>query len=83
MSDYRYTQSGDDAYSLSNDNRVATITTDCAHGHNIGDMLLIYKPDRRWWRRLLHWLLRRPPPTIAQKFEVKSVASSTTFEVEK
>lgn len=34
-----------------------------------------YKPDRRWWKRALHWVLRRPPPMTQelQQWLVKEV----------
>ncbi len=36
----------------------------------------VYKPDHRWWRRALHWMLRRPPPMAdeLQLWHVEEVA---------
>lgn len=41
-----------------------------ARGVQIGDTFTIegsFEPDRRWWKRLLHRLLNRPPPVIDGK----------------
>lgn len=35
--------------------------------------------DRRAWRRLLHWVLRRDPPTITRRARVSASAPSTLF----
>ena len=38
----------------------STITTMSGHGFKAGDLITITARDTRWWRGLLHWMLRRP-----------------------
>jgi len=44
----------------------------------------IYDPDLRWWRRLWHRLLRRPPPLTDRLtvFEVTGFVGGNTFSIE-
>jgi len=57
----------------------STITMALGHGIKSGDWVTITTRDTRWWRRLLHWMLRRsgyPQRTIRRRV---SQASTTTL----
>jgi hypothetical protein len=63
----------------------STLTAAQPLGLQPGDTITIggvFAPDRRWWPRLLNWLLRRPPPMTEklQQFRVTE-ASGSTVEV--
>lgn len=51
-----------------------------ARGMQIGDTFTIegvFEPDRRWWKRLLHRVLRRPPPVqhgVLRKYRVTVIS---------
>lgn len=53
--------------------------TSNGHGVAPGDLIRIIVADRRWWRRLWHWLLRRPAPQRCITHRVGK-ATSTTLE---
>jgi hypothetical protein len=52
-------------------------TSQLREGHRIS----IDEPDRRWWKRVLHFLLRRPPPVVRRLYRVTAVSSSSEIKV--
>ena len=60
----------------------STITTMPVHGIKAGDRITLTVRDTRWWRRFLHWALRRPgyPKRSIQRRVLQ--ASTTTLKVE-
>jgi hypothetical protein len=56
---------------------MSTITTSERHGVEVGDVIGLSVPDGRWWRRALHWILRRPPPLRMRYLLVGKVTGST------
>jgi hypothetical protein len=49
-------------------------------GHHIkaGDTILLTVRDTRWWRRALHWMLRRPgQPQRTLRFSVAQASDTT------
>lgn len=54
-----------------------TITTAGPHGIGPGHLISISVPDRRWWRRLLFWLLRRGRPMRTVTRRVATVTQKT------
>lgn len=61
--------------------RTTTLTTASEHGVYAGETVAMMLPDRRWWLRVWHWLLRRPPPTQWRYFRVTE-ACGTLMVVE-
>lgn len=59
---------------------MSKITTSTSHGFQPGDTIRMTVPDRRWWRRLLFWMLRRGEPTIDKTCRV-TATSETTFTI--
>ena len=57
---------------------MSKITTTTPHGYQPGDIITMTVPDRRWWRRLMFWLLRRGTPMREQTMHV-TAASETTI----
>jgi hypothetical protein len=58
--------------------QTAVVTT--AQGHDIqaGDWITITVRDTRWWRRVSHWMLRRPGyPQRSIKRRVSQVSATT------
>ncbi len=47
-----------------------------AGGLQAGDLLEIVSPDRRLWKRGLHWLLRLDPPVERRRLVVTDVQAS-------
>lgn len=58
----------------------ARLTVTGHHGFQLGDSVVLVQPDRRWWRRFWHWVLRRSPPTVEVKYKVTN-KSSSTFDI--
>lgn len=56
---------------------MSKITTSTPHGFQVGDAITITVPDRRWWRRLLFWLLGRGTPTREKTMRVAAVSETT------
>lgn len=51
---------------------------------NAGDIVTINESDRRWWRRLWYWALRKPDgPRRLVKYRIGTITSKTTFDLEK
>lgn len=51
-----------------------------ARGMKVGDTFTIegcFEPDRRWWKRLIHRVLRRPPPFIPGKLRQYKVTETS------
>lgn len=48
------------------------------HDLKVGDVVSMEVPDRRMWRRVLYWLLRRDPPMVRRELRVLE-SSETTF----
>jgi hypothetical protein len=46
-----------------------------------GDRISMDEPDRRWWRRVMHFLLRRPPPVLRRFYRVTGVNLSSEIKV--
>lgn len=57
------------------------ITTTRSQGFEVGEILQTESLDRRKWKRLLYWLLRRPPPRIRKMYRITDVTNSTSLEV--
>jgi hypothetical protein len=57
----------------------STISTTPGHHIKASDTILLTVRDTRWWRRALHWMLRRPgqPQRTLSRFVVQS--SDTTL----
>lgn len=57
-------------------------TTGGMHEYEIGDrvFLQLHTPDRRWWKRLWHFVTFRAPPVITENLSA-TVTSSTTLTV--
>jgi hypothetical protein len=47
------------------------------HGYKAGDMLKITTMDNRKWKRVLHWVTFRKPPTITKIAKISSVTTTT------
>jgi hypothetical protein len=62
-----------------------TLTTATGHGVEVGDWITVSARDTRWWRRALHWLLRRPGhPVRRERYRVsKATPTTMTTEVRK
>lgn len=54
-----------------------TITTAGPHSIQPGHTISIDERDRRWWRRLWHFVLRRQPPYRTVYYKVTSVSKDT------
>ena len=56
----------------------STITTTLGHGIQPGDWITLTVRDTRWWRRALHWLMRRPGyPQRVSKHRVLRASMTT------
>ncbi len=56
----------------------STITTMPGHGIKAGAWITLTVRDTRWWRRALHWLLRRPGyPQRSIKRRVSQTSTTT------
>lgn len=60
---------------------MSTITTSHTSGFEVGDHITMTTPDRRKWKRFLHWITFREPPVIVTHHRVTSVQGATTMEV--
>lgn len=47
------------------------------HGYQSGDSVTIIRPDPRAWKRFLHWVTFRQPPTITVRLRVTAVGGSS------
>lgn len=56
---------------------MSKITTSTPHGFQLGDIITMTVPDRRWWRRLLFCLLGRGTPTREKTMRVAAVSETT------
>lgn len=52
---------------------MSKITTTTPHGYQPGDIITMTVPDRRWWRRLLFWILRLGKPMREQTMRISAV----------
>ena len=43
-----------------------TVTTPDCSAYEVGDILIMTDLDRRWWKRLWHFILFRDPPKITK-----------------
>lgn len=62
-----------------NEKRTITAATPF-YGLAHGDVLSYDVPDRRKWKRVLHWVLRKKPPTV-KRFMTVVGATGNTVEV--
>lgn len=53
------------------------ITTTQSHNFEAGDMIEIDTLDCRKWKRFLHWITFRSPPTKKERMRITGVTSTT------
>lgn len=58
--------------------RMITVSTE---GVKVGDQFAITGEDKRWRRRLLYWLLRKPSPQRPYLFEVTGIVGPYTVQI--
>lgn len=47
------------------------------HGYVAGDVLQVSTPDRRWWKRLWHFVTFRAPPMKVERVTVIATSETT------
>jgi hypothetical protein len=59
--------------------QASTTITTYGHGHGLqgGDIIVVTMIDRRWWRRLVYWLLRRGQPMRTVRRRVTVINATT------
>lgn len=62
--------------------KVSELTFASPHSLMAGDLISMDVPDRRRWKRLLYWILRRDPPTVRRYFTVGADFSLSVVSIE-
>ena len=58
-----------------------TLTISGGHHIESGEIIFMYEPDLRWWKRALHFILFMNPPRKRRLLRISNVDSDTTITV--